>query len=249
VPTSVAYAVTVAAGDDHSLAVILGTDPLDPDTDDDGMLDGWEVTYGLNTLANDSGSDEDSDGLTNLQEHGLETNPLDIDSDDDALEDGAEVNTHGTDPLAADSDNDGLEDGLEINTQGTDPLDPDSDDDGLADGDEVNTHGTDPLDNDSDGDGFDDACEVAEGLSPTNDNSSLVDYIMDNQPSFGLYTEEQLGAMAVGDLMIQSSNAYMNLWLQLMKSDDLVTWTNAGGAVEWSMPAGDKEFYKVRAEP
>jgi hypothetical protein len=124
----------------------------------------------------------------------------------------------------------------------------DADGDGLLNSNEW-AIGTDPRDSDTDGDGFDDACEVAEGLSPTNDNSSLVDYIMDNQPTFGLYTEEQLGAMAVGDLMIQSSNAYMNLWLQLMKSDDLVTWTNAGGAVEWSMPAGDKEFYKVRSEP
>lgn len=124
----------------------------------------------------------------------------------------------------------------------------DADGDGLLNSNEW-AIGTDPRNPDTDGDGFDDYCEVVEGLAPTNDNSSIVTYIMDNQPIFGLYTEEQLGAMAVGDLMIQSSNSYINLWLQLLKSDDLTTWTNAGDAVEWSVPSGDKEFYKVRAEP
>ena len=30
----------------------FGTDPLDPDTDGDGMSDGWEVEHGLNPLDN-----------------------------------------------------------------------------------------------------------------------------------------------------------------------------------------------------
>ena len=30
---------------------VYGTDPFDPDTDDDGMPDGWEVFNGLNPLA------------------------------------------------------------------------------------------------------------------------------------------------------------------------------------------------------
>jgi hypothetical protein len=52
---------------------VAGTDPLDPDTDADGLLDGEEVyTFG--------------------------TDPLDADSDDDGLDDGAEV-AGGTDPL------------------------------------------------------------------------------------------------------------------------------------------------------
>lgn len=112
-----------------------GTDPADPDTDDDGLSDGAEA----NT-------------------HG--TNPLDSDSDDDGLTDGAEVNTYDTDPLDADSDDDGLSDGAEVNTHGTDPLDPDSDDDGLTDGAEVNRYGTNPLDADSDDDGLSDGAEV-----------------------------------------------------------------------------------------
>ena len=50
----------------------------DPDSDDDGLLDGAEVfTYN--------------------------TDPLDNDSDNDGLLDGAEVNDYGTDPASADS--------------------------------------------------------------------------------------------------------------------------------------------------
>jgi hypothetical protein len=94
----------------------LGTDPLDADSDDDGLSDGAEVDLG--------------------------TYPLDADSDHDGLPDGAEVEL-GTDPLNADSDHDGLSDGAEVEL-GTDPLDADSDGDGILDGAEVEA-GTDPL--------------------------------------------------------------------------------------------------------
>ncbi len=124
----------------------------------------------------------------------------------------------------------------------------DADGDGLLNSNEW-AIGTDPRNSDTDGDDFDDGFEVSIGLSPTNDSSSIITYILNNQPDFGLFTEEQLGALAVGDMMISCSNANAYLWLQLMKSDDLVSWTNAGDAVEWSIPAGDKEFFKVRAEP
>lgn len=85
---------------------IHGTDPLDPDTDDDGLDDGDEIDRG--------------------------TDPLDADSDDDGLLDGEEIDI-GTDPLDPDSDDDGLFDGTEVDL-GTDPLDEDSDDDGIPDG-------------------------------------------------------------------------------------------------------------------
>ena len=78
----------------------LGTNPIDPDSDDDGLSDGAEV----NT-------------------HG--TNPLVADSDGDGLSDGAEVNTHATNPLDADSDDDGFRDGVEV-AAGSDPNDPTS---------------------------------------------------------------------------------------------------------------------------
>jgi hypothetical protein len=46
-----------------------GTDPTKTDTDEDGMPDGWEVTYGLNPLIDDASDDPDHDGYTNLQEY------------------------------------------------------------------------------------------------------------------------------------------------------------------------------------
>ena len=47
-----------------------GTDPNDPDTDTDGMPDGWEINYGLKPSdGNDAGEDTDGDGLTNYREY------------------------------------------------------------------------------------------------------------------------------------------------------------------------------------
>ena len=84
----------------------FGTDPLDPDTDDDGVLDGWEV-------ANETDP-------TNAEHSGPQ--PVgDLDKDDDFLRDGAELLTWGTDPLNPDTDGDGFLDGIEVRIYGTDP--------------------------------------------------------------------------------------------------------------------------------
>lgn len=75
---------------------IAGTDPQNPDTDADGLLDGEEVLI-----------------------HG--TDPRNPDTDGDLLEDGEEVNIYQTNPRNADSDGDGVRDAVEID-QGTNPL-------------------------------------------------------------------------------------------------------------------------------
>lgn len=142
----------------------LGTDPDDPDSDDDGLQDGEEVdTHGTDPLDPDSDDDGLSDG-DEVVTH--QTDPLDSDSDDDDLLDGAEVSEHGTNPLVGDSDEDGLTDGAEVLTYGTDPTRSDTDSDTLTDGAEVNTYGTDPLAADTDTDGFDDGEEVEWGSDP-----------------------------------------------------------------------------------
>ena len=82
-------------GLDDLIEASLGTDPNDPDTDDDGLLDGDE--------------DVDADGVLD----GDETDALDADTDDDGLSDGDEI-AWGTNPLDPDSDGDGLSDGLEV---------------------------------------------------------------------------------------------------------------------------------------
>ena len=133
----------------------LGTDLLDPDSDDDGLFDGEEVGLG---------------GDPWVYDPGVDTDPVDSDSDDDGLSDGDEraggAGRPVTDPLDPDSDDDLLPDGLEAGvttplpggisavgvpyrgtdlahfrgdadpTSRTDPGDDDSDDDGLLDGEE-----------------------------------------------------------------------------------------------------------------
>ena len=50
------------------------------DTDGDGMLDGWEILYGLNPLANDSLDDPDEDGIPNVYEQFNDANPTNSDA-------------------------------------------------------------------------------------------------------------------------------------------------------------------------
>ena len=97
---------------DYDELMIVGTDPLKYDTDNDGVCDAED--------------DEDSDGLSNLEEVQLGTLPTEADSDFDCLNDCDEINTYGTDPLVADSDGDGLTDGEEIDL-GLDPMNPQTD--------------------------------------------------------------------------------------------------------------------------
>ncbi|MEM3396750.1 MAG: CARDB domain-containing protein [Thermoplasmata archaeon] len=152
--------------------VSIGTDPFDPDTDNDLLCDGQEVKLFF-------------------------TNPLDDDSDEDGIWDGYEVLALGTSPLVWDSDLDFLSDGLEIGLvqpQGnntnmslfvadtdpvttTNPGDDDSDDDGIIDGNEdVNRNGqvdsgeTNPGLTDTDDDGLSDGLEI--GLAKAQGNGT-----------------------------------------------------------------------------
>jgi hypothetical protein len=94
---------------------------LDPDSDNDGFLDGNDPAPADPTI------------------------PI-IDTDADGISDSDEINIYGTNPNLADTDADGLDDGAELSYWGAnwngDPdadglinlLDPDSDNDGLLDG-------------------------------------------------------------------------------------------------------------------
>ncbi len=83
------------------------TDPADPDSDGDGLVDGLEAAV-WGTL------------------------PYEADSDFDGVIDGDEVFFWRSDPLNDDSDFDGVIDGDEVDN-GTDPLRADTDEDGLTD--------------------------------------------------------------------------------------------------------------------
>ena len=151
---------------------IYKTDPLNPDTDGDGLPDGSEVnTYKTDPLNKDT----DGDKLTDSEEVNTDkTDPLKMDTDGDGLSDSAEIMTYKTNPLKADSDGDGLNDGSEVNTYKTNPMKSDSDGDGLSDGEEINKYKTDPLNPDTDGGTVDDGIEVRRETNPLDANDDVV---------------------------------------------------------------------------
>lgn len=61
------------------------------DSDSDDMPDYWEIQYDLEPYnPADAGYDDDSDGLTNLEEFQMGTNPTDPDTDNDNIIDGSD---------------------------------------------------------------------------------------------------------------------------------------------------------------
>ncbi|MCI0497741.1 MAG: hypothetical protein L0Z54_05575 [Thermoplasmata archaeon] len=169
------------------------TDPADPDTDRDGMIDSWEVVQ-------DSIWDEplpawsiaenlsiDRDLVRQLALAGFPTlASIEAGARSGVIEPFIEnVTTTAAlldtlediriDPGRPDGDRDADSDGLENLDEyrlGTDPRDRDTDGDGLLDGAEV-PGGTDPRARDSDGDGMWDGWEVEHGLDPLADDADI----------------------------------------------------------------------------
>lgn len=105
------------------------TDPLDQDTDDDGIPDGIPTGTPSNEVTPASGEDANHNGQADVGE----TDPSDNDSDDDALLDGTELGVT-TPEIGDDTDPDLFEPDADGGQTTTDPVDDDSDDDGLVDG-------------------------------------------------------------------------------------------------------------------
>ncbi|MHA2003124.1 MAG: PKD domain-containing protein, partial [Candidatus Thorarchaeota archaeon] len=162
------------------------TDPLNPDTDGDTILDGTEDANGNGVhepLLNETRADEpdtDFDALDDNDEPSYSTDPNNPDSDSDWVTDGLEVFVYGTIPTLNDTDGEGLLDGPEVYRFKTDPRDPHSDADALDDWEEVVIYRTNPLTNDTDHEGLDDYEEVrtygTDPNHPDTDRDGATDY-------------------------------------------------------------------------
>ncbi len=195
-----------------AVEIAIGSNPNDPDSDDDGVVDGSEPNYQ---------DDTDGDGLINV---------LDPDSDNDGLFDGTEsgvtVAGPGTDvsrghfvadadpttqtrSLDPDTDRGGVKDGLEdTNHDGKvepgegDPLVAaddasilDSDGDGLPDVVELQI-GTNPNDPDSDDDGVLDGAEP--DFRADSDGDGLINALDPDSDNDGLFDGTELGVTVAG---------------------------------------------------
>jgi outer membrane protein OmpA-like peptidoglycan-associated protein len=104
------------------LEIAINTNPLEKDTDGDGINDATEVGHNralptntdMDKLINALDPDDDNDGLTTLDELAIGTNPLSKDSDGDGIEDGEEIGKETGQPI--DSDDDGIIDALDNNS-------------------------------------------------------------------------------------------------------------------------------------
>jgi uncharacterized repeat protein (TIGR01451 family) len=155
---------------------VLHTDPDDADSDDDGVLDGYEHNYTDDTdgdgLVNPLDPDSDNDGLYDGTEDGITEPDADTDLAADNFVPDADPSTT-TGPLDPDTDDGGVTDGAEdfdhdgeVDAGEGDPNHRpddgglrDDDNDGLTDGEEL-ALGTDPQDADSDDDGVIDGDEA-----------------------------------------------------------------------------------------
>ncbi|NHJ86093.1 MAG: hypothetical protein FK734_11575 [Asgard group archaeon] len=156
--------------------------PNNPNTDDDGLLDGDEVyIWFTDPFVKDTDKDGLEDGVECLSYH---TNPLKIDSDDDLLTDYAEVKIYNTDPNNNDSDSDLISDKYEVIYN--DCMDPNDPSDAYLDfdGDTLNNYQeyllwTNPNKVDTDGDKFTDPEELILGCNPAladTDGDGVNDY-------------------------------------------------------------------------
>ena len=199
-----------------------GSNPNDagsyPDTDDDGLNDGWERFYFANSLAQDAAGDPDGDLNSNAAEFAAGTDPGFAgnfpETDGDGINDGWEILYFGT--VAAclpdvDADGDFFSNYDEF-LFNTNPIvqvsSPDSEDgfmgDGLPDGWEVKYFGApgDSLEtaiakqsgtDDPDGDSYDNATEHALGTDPTSDAS------VPGPVAWWRYEEHTSGAVSAGN--------------------------------------------------
>ncbi len=166
----------------------------DPDSDGDGLLDGWEFENHMDPadphtfpgllpdrfqyypFYDGDRRDLDADGMPDDWEAAVGVDDPWADPDRDGVDNAGEY-VNGTDPFGPDElyggtptkedeDGDGVVDELEP-AIGLDPRDWDTDGDGLSDGEEIYVYRSSPFDTDTDRDTIPDGDEARIGSSPT----------------------------------------------------------------------------------
>ena len=165
------------------------TDLKNPDTDNDGHIDGADncPTVSNNQLDSDNDgqgnacdSDDDNDGLTDAQENQIGTNPVLVDTDGDGVNDNTDNCPLVVNRNQDNTDEDLVDDGETRITADSlgDACDPDDDNDGVNDNQDADSSNP-IICKDADNDGCDDCSQSASPQpnndGPDNDNDGICD--------------------------------------------------------------------------
>jgi hypothetical protein len=182
----------------NGLEKLIGTDPLNPDSDFDGIPDGVEAPGGVttdtdgDTKINALDPDDDNDGVLTKFENYNGGLPTDDDTDGDKIPDYLDTDDDGDGILSAAENNDPNKDGSPADAKDTDGdkipdyLDktddrPDTDKDGIKDADDIDDDNDGILDTDE-GNGVTDTDgdKIPDSLDSDSDGDGVADSIEGN---------------------------------------------------------------------
>ncbi|MBU6172006.1 MAG: hypothetical protein KGQ87_11030, partial [Verrucomicrobia bacterium] len=247
--------------DGYILESGYSTNPSDADSDDDGLLDGAEMTAGTNPFV----ADTDADGYSDSYELSNSSNPLvasSLPTYQLTLSSGGVVTggsfaftgnlAHGTNAtLTATPATGYVFSGWSGNASGTsnpltllmngnktvgaafsqDSRDPDSD--GLTNYQELIDHSTNPNNADSNADGLRDGLALSLGKNPNEDHSAFVTTLLAERAQLGLRTDSDYTDLRAGSMSLQraAGSNKLEIRMKLQKSSNLLNWQDDGEAV------------------